>query len=218
MDSKSRQQTGQSSNERRPESNYTASSQGTGPSSPSIDSTAAATAAAIAEDARARNARAQARHRAKRKAYIAHLETSLTTLQEALRRNNGDTRLQQLQQENARLHQEIESLRSQIEAAGISDDGSEASSLYGDIPAYSSMTSTHSSPYIRPGQQWQGRPISPHGYRPSSLGRSSHVRDSSYVEGRGDIARAEDDDVDTRDAGLMGWSPSQDKKPLPPTS
>ncbi|KAF9001195.1 hypothetical protein BDQ17DRAFT_1358891 [Cyathus striatus] len=55
---------------------------------------------------RSRNAKAQARHRAKRKAYIEQLEQTVTKLQTAL----GCTP-EQLEQDNARLYKENEELR-----------------------------------------------------------------------------------------------------------
>jgi len=70
------------------------------------------------QDARVRNAAAQARHRQKRKAYVTHLEQTLAQLQLALSTtSNTDVRIQQLQEENARLNAELQLLKSQFSAS-----------------------------------------------------------------------------------------------------
>ncbi|KAI0048671.1 hypothetical protein FA95DRAFT_1456737, partial [Auriscalpium vulgare] len=71
---------------------------------------------------RSRNAKAQARHRAKRKAYIEQLEQTVTKLQTALALSPDQVaalppptlRIRQLEQENARLLRENEDLRRQL--------------------------------------------------------------------------------------------------------
>ncbi|KAI0316881.1 hypothetical protein OF83DRAFT_1031509, partial [Amylostereum chailletii] len=68
---------------------------------------------------RSRNAKAQARHRAKRKAYIEQLEQTVTKLQTALALTPDQVtalpppsaRIRQLEQENTRLQRELEDTR-----------------------------------------------------------------------------------------------------------
>ncbi|KAG8872478.1 hypothetical protein FRB97_007587 [Tulasnella sp. 331] len=71
--------------------------------------------AALDQEAKIRNAAAQARH----------MEQTLVQLQERLRTSStGDARLRQLEQENDRLHREIQHLRALWSASyGGSDDG-----------------------------------------------------------------------------------------------
>ncbi|KAH9934201.1 uncharacterized protein B0H18DRAFT_979955 [Fomitopsis serialis] len=72
---------------------------------------------------RSRNAKAQARHRAKRKAYIEQLETTVTKLQVALALSPEQVaalpapviRIRELEEENEVLHREVDELRRQIE-------------------------------------------------------------------------------------------------------
>ncbi|KAI0922646.1 hypothetical protein AcW1_002764 [Taiwanofungus camphoratus] len=72
---------------------------------------------------RSRNAKAQARHRAKRKAYIEQLEQTVTKLQTVLALSPDQVaalppplvRIRELEQENEVLHREIEDLRRQLE-------------------------------------------------------------------------------------------------------
>ncbi|KAK0484480.1 hypothetical protein IW261DRAFT_1456806 [Armillaria novae-zelandiae] len=71
---------------------------------------------------RSRNAKAQARHRAKRKAYIEQLEQTVTKLQTALGVSPDQVaalpppliKIRELEQENGRLHKENEELRRMI--------------------------------------------------------------------------------------------------------
>jgi hypothetical protein len=71
---------------------------------------------------RSRNAKAQARHRAKRKAYIEQLESTVTKLQTALGYTPDQVaalppplvKIRELEQENARLHAENEEMRRTI--------------------------------------------------------------------------------------------------------
>jgi hypothetical protein len=73
---------------------------------------------------RSRNAKAQARHRAKRKAYIEQLEQTVIRLQNALASSPDQiaslppplTRMRELEQENLQLNREVEELRRQLEA------------------------------------------------------------------------------------------------------
>jgi len=68
---------------------------------------------------RSRNAKAQARHRAKRKAYIEQLESTVTKLQTALGYTPDQVaalppplvKIRELEQENARLHAENDEMR-----------------------------------------------------------------------------------------------------------
>ncbi|KAH9829217.1 uncharacterized protein C8Q71DRAFT_791107 [Rhodofomes roseus] len=72
---------------------------------------------------RSRNAKAQARHRAKRKAYIEQLETTVTKLQVALALSPEQVaalpapviRIRELEEENELLHRELGELRRQLE-------------------------------------------------------------------------------------------------------
>ncbi|KZT64467.1 hypothetical protein DAEQUDRAFT_769698 [Daedalea quercina L-15889] len=72
---------------------------------------------------RSRNAKAQARHRAKRKAYIEQLETTVTKLQVALALSPEQVaalpapviRIRELEDENEILHREVDELRRQLE-------------------------------------------------------------------------------------------------------
>jgi hypothetical protein len=72
---------------------------------------------------RSRNAKAQARHRAKRKAYVEQLEQTVTKLQSALALSSDDMstlpapldRIRELEDENARLHEHVAELKRQIE-------------------------------------------------------------------------------------------------------
>jgi len=71
---------------------------------------------------RSRNAKAQARHRAKRKAYIEQLEQTVTKLQTALALSPEQVaalppptlRIRQLEQENSKLLRENDELRRQL--------------------------------------------------------------------------------------------------------
>ncbi|KZT00717.1 uncharacterized protein LAESUDRAFT_665585 [Laetiporus sulphureus 93-53] len=72
---------------------------------------------------RSRNAKAQARHRAKRKAYIEQLEQTVTKLQTVLALSPDQVaalppplvRIRELEEENELLHREIDELRRQLE-------------------------------------------------------------------------------------------------------
>ncbi|KAI0342375.1 hypothetical protein BDW22DRAFT_191350 [Trametopsis cervina] len=73
---------------------------------------------------RSRNAKAQARHRAKRKAYIEQLEQTVVRLQNALSTSPDQVaslppplvRIRELEQENVQLSREVEELRRELEA------------------------------------------------------------------------------------------------------
>ncbi|KAH9947870.1 hypothetical protein B0H21DRAFT_736745 [Amylocystis lapponica] len=72
---------------------------------------------------RSRNAKAQARHRAKRKAYIEQLEQTVTKLQTVLALSPDQVaalppplvKIRELEQENELLHRELDELRRQLE-------------------------------------------------------------------------------------------------------
>ncbi|KAF9648305.1 hypothetical protein BDM02DRAFT_2324164 [Thelephora ganbajun] len=68
---------------------------------------------------RSRNAKAQARHRAKRKAYVEQLEQTVTRLQATMSLTNDETghlnRIRELEEENARLRQDNIELRRELE-------------------------------------------------------------------------------------------------------
>lgn len=101
----------------------------------------------MADDARARNAQAQARHRAKRKAYIATLEATVADLQNAIQNNgSGETIIQQLQSENARLRREISFLRSQMDGSWHSDDSDVLIPTGQPGTSYSAPPMMHHSP------------------------------------------------------------------------
>ncbi|KAF7329667.1 BZIP domain-containing protein [Mycena kentingensis (nom. inval.)] len=88
---------------------------------------ASTTAQAADRPERSRNAKAQARHRAKRKAYIEQLETTVTKLQTALGFTPDQVhalppplvKIRDLEQENARLVKENEDLHRALADAGI---------------------------------------------------------------------------------------------------
>ncbi|KAG9017652.1 hypothetical protein FRB90_000348 [Tulasnella sp. 427] len=75
-------------------------------------------------DTRSKNARAQARHRAKRKAYVENLETTVHQLRAALAASgsspDGAAQIAYLEQENARLRAESQALRVQLGASATS--------------------------------------------------------------------------------------------------
>ncbi|KAG6820074.1 hypothetical protein H0H93_005602 [Arthromyces matolae] len=91
---------------------------------------------------RSRNAKAQARHRAKRKAYIEQLEQTVTKLQAAYGLTHEEIavlpppliRIRELEQENARLIKENEDLRRMLTELGRSPDGVRRGSTYQDPP------------------------------------------------------------------------------------
>ncbi|KAF5339098.1 hypothetical protein D9611_011156 [Ephemerocybe angulata] len=84
------------------------------------------TASSVERPERSRNAKAQARHRAKRKAYIEQLEQTVTKLQAALGYSPeqvsalppSSITIRELQQDNMRLQKEIEDLRRALADAG----------------------------------------------------------------------------------------------------
>ncbi|KAF9781260.1 hypothetical protein BJ322DRAFT_264707 [Thelephora terrestris] len=94
------------------------------------------------ERERSRNAKAQARHRAKRKAYVEQLEQTVTRLQAAMSLANDEmgpmNRIRELEEENARLRQDIIELRRELE-------GRSAQFLRPDIGRRTSDFSTNDS-------------------------------------------------------------------------
>ncbi|KAG5715998.1 putative transaldolase [Termitomyces sp. T112] len=88
-------------------------------------------AAQIERPERSRNAKAQARHRAKRKAYIEQLESTVTKLQMSLGFTHDDVavlpppliRIRELEQENARLIKENDDFRRMLAELGRSPEG-----------------------------------------------------------------------------------------------
>ncbi|KAJ3523289.1 hypothetical protein NMY22_g11510 [Coprinellus aureogranulatus] len=93
-----------------------------------------ASASGVEKPERSRNAKAQARHRAKRKAYIEQLEQTVTKLQAALGYSPeqvsalppSSVTIRELQQDNIRLQKEIEDLRRALAEA---NGGSRRSTL-----------------------------------------------------------------------------------------
>ncbi|KAG8872397.1 hypothetical protein FRB97_007694 [Tulasnella sp. 331] len=96
---------------------------------PGMNSSWPTTKAAIDQEAKIRNAAAQARHRQKRKAHIAQMEKDLVQLQEKVKASNSDSRLRKLQQENDQLHRELQQLRAQWSATYGNDDGYSSSPI-----------------------------------------------------------------------------------------
>ncbi|KAG8905757.1 hypothetical protein FRB99_008330 [Tulasnella sp. 403] len=110
------------------------------------------------QDTRSKNARAQARHRAKRKAYVETLENTVHQLRAALSSTGSSPesamQIQYLEQENARLRAESQSLRAQLgtitngaaaaaaAAAGVGVSSPSSSMSYAPQPP-----SHHSSAY-----------------------------------------------------------------------
>ncbi|KAF8237622.1 hypothetical protein L208DRAFT_1450616 [Tricholoma matsutake] len=80
---------------------------------------------------RSRNAKAQARHRAKRKAYIEQLEQTVTKLQTSLNLTPEEVaalpppllRIRELEQENAKLEKENEELRRMLSVSDLGNRG-----------------------------------------------------------------------------------------------
>ncbi|KAG6872643.1 hypothetical protein C0995_008074 [Termitomyces sp. Mi166 len=102
---------------------------------------------------RSRNAKAQARHRAKRKAYIEQLEQTVTKLQMSLGLTHEDVavlpppliRIRELEQENSRLIKENEDFRRMLAELGRPPDGLRRNSVstYPDAPRIHDRTSEY---------------------------------------------------------------------------
>ncbi|KAG6885541.1 hypothetical protein C0993_000326 [Termitomyces sp. T159_Od127] len=102
---------------------------------------------------RSRNAKAQARHRAKRKAYIEQLEQTVTKLQMSLGLTHEDVavlpppliRIRELEQENARLIKENEDFRRMLAELGRSPEGLRRNSIstYADTSRIHDRTSEY---------------------------------------------------------------------------
>ncbi|KAJ3895923.1 hypothetical protein GG344DRAFT_72592 [Lentinula edodes] len=98
---------------------------------------------------RSRNAKAQARHRAKRKAYIEQLEQTVTKLQTAMGVTPEQVsalppplaKIRELEQENARLGKENEDLRRLLAESGIPINGPTSSNTGGYVPSPNSFNS-----------------------------------------------------------------------------
>ncbi|KAJ3919533.1 hypothetical protein F5877DRAFT_89985 [Lentinula edodes] len=98
---------------------------------------------------RSRNAKAQARHRAKRKAYIEQLEQTVTKLQTAMGVTPEQVsalppplaKIRELEQENARLGKENEDLRRLLAESGIPINGPTSSNSGGYVPSPNSFNS-----------------------------------------------------------------------------
>ncbi|KZV91345.1 hypothetical protein EXIGLDRAFT_837176 [Exidia glandulosa HHB12029] len=89
---------------------------------------------------RSRNAKAQARHRAKRKAYIEQLEQTVSRLQAALsvppeQLGASNARVQELEQENMRLHAEIDMLKAQLGMSPVDHPARRTSMPFGNSTA-----------------------------------------------------------------------------------
>jgi len=147
-------------------------------------STTSASAAADSKPERSRNARAQARHRAKRKAYIEQLEQTVTKLQAALGYSTEQVAglpqpsitLRELQLENSQQQKEIEDLRRALAEATGARRGSVASpydrteykrrkmsshldTVYMGHPGESHHLDSRPPPLTIPGSQY-GTPVS----------------------------------------------------------
>jgi hypothetical protein len=105
---------------------------------------------------RSRNARAQARHRAKRKAYIEKLEDNVAKLQAVLGLSSEQlaelppasvltNRYAELEMENRRLHEQVRSLQHAIHNNRYSN-GHQGPRWSPDSPATSEFTATHTVP------------------------------------------------------------------------
>lgn len=137
--------------------------------------------------AKARNAAAQARHRAKRKAYAAQLEQSVNTLKDTLKNATNQALVRQLEDENRRLTEELQYLQMQLEGSNSSDDGRGISNA----------------------AQWVGSSL---GQGPGYL--SQYLAPpgmNNYGVSGPQFGDADDFDetVDPTEFGLKGWSPEQ---------
>ncbi|KAG8987640.1 hypothetical protein FRB90_003233 [Tulasnella sp. 427] len=153
--------------------------------SPSQSPSAASSPQEIDPAAKVRNAAAQARHRAKRKAYAAQLEQSVNTLKDTVKNVTNQALLQQLETENRRLMEELQYLQMQLEGSGSSDDGQGMGNAAQWVA--SSSGSAYLSQYLAP----PGIP--------------------GIVRSKPDDVDMEefDETVDSTQFGLKGWSPEQ---------
>ncbi|KAG9038596.1 hypothetical protein FRB95_000818 [Tulasnella sp. JGI-2019a] len=219
-----------------PSSNSAATSVQQSPAPASQPLSTSSSKAVIDQDAKIRNAAAQARHRQKRKAHVAQMEQTLLQLQERLRTTNSDARLRQLQEENDLLHRELKQLRAQWSASSCSDDGY-SSSPPTNTPQIGNWLSSQGTPMPAnnghavssgPTGHYTSRP----GYcPPGSLGVSGSSPNLRYnpmgqrptpqrVESWNGNGIASDYDLpmpegfedleeeETATFGIMGWNPS----------
>ncbi|KAG8901233.1 hypothetical protein FRB99_005459 [Tulasnella sp. 403] len=136
--------------------------------------------------AKARNAAAQARHRAKRKVYVTKLESSLASLKETLKQANNEVRIQQLEEENSRLTVELAYLQAHLDGSSSSSDDGQSSVHPAAWPGtMSSLSSASSSQFLTVPN--------------FGLGSTTFNDEDDF-----------DEAVDSREFGLQGWSPKHD--------
>ncbi|KAG8990125.1 hypothetical protein FRB94_013712 [Tulasnella sp. JGI-2019a] len=181
-----------------PSSNSAATSVQQSPTPASQPLSTSSSKAVIDQDAKIRNAAAQARHRQKRKAHVAQMEQTLLQLQERLRTTNSDARLRQLQEENDLLHRELKQLRAQWSASNCSDDG------------YSSSPPTNTPQIGNWLESWNGNGIAsdydlpmPEGFEDLEV-----CRDRSATTAAAHQWPHVYKEEETATFGIMGWNPS----------
>lgn len=136
---------------------------------------------------KARNAAAQARHRAKRKAYVAQLEQSVNTLKDTLKNATNQTLVRQLEDENRRLTEELQYLQMQLEGSNSSDDGQGISNAAQWVGSSMGQGSGYLSQYLAP------------------PGMINYGVSGPQVNDADDF----DENLDSTEFGLKGWSPEQ---------
>ncbi|KAG8935025.1 hypothetical protein FRC01_010530 [Tulasnella sp. 417] len=137
--------------------------------------------------AKVRNAAAQARHRAKRKAYVSQLEQSVNTLKDTLKNATNQALVRQLEDENRRLTEELQYLQMQLEGSNSSDDGQGLSNAAQWVGSSLSQGSGYLSQYLAP------------------PGMSNYGVSGSQIDDEDDF----DETMDSTEFGLKGWSPKQ---------
>lgn len=136
---------------------------------------------------KARNAAAQARHRSKRKAYVAQLEQSVNTLKDTLKNATNQALVQQLEEENRRLTEELLYLQAQLEGSGSSDDGQGISNVAQWVGTTSGRNVGYMSQFLAP------------------PGMSSYSGAASQFDEMDEF----DEAMNSTEFGLKGWNPEQ---------